>query len=69
MGITLHASFLPPDDPDASPAFYRDTLGFEVRDDVGYDVPLEVLLEAGKIEPGDTHGSRERGPAQQRETR
>jgi catechol 2,3-dioxygenase-like lactoylglutathione lyase family enzyme len=35
MGITIHASFLPHDDPDASLAFYRDTLGFEVRDDVG----------------------------------
>ena len=36
-GITIHASFLPHDDPDASLAFYRDTLGFEVRNDVGYD--------------------------------
>ncbi|WP_242910454.1 VOC family protein [Actinomadura terrae] len=37
MDITIHASFLPHDDPDASLAFYRDVLGFEVRDDVGYD--------------------------------
>ena len=37
MGITIHASFLPHDDPDLSLAFYRDILGFEVRDDVGYD--------------------------------
>jgi catechol 2,3-dioxygenase-like lactoylglutathione lyase family enzyme len=37
MDITIHASFLPHDDPDASLAFYRDTLGFEVRNDVGYD--------------------------------
>lgn len=36
MGITIHASFLPQTDPDASLAFYRDTLGFEVRNDVGY---------------------------------
>ena len=36
MDITIHASFLPHDDPDASLAFYRDTLGLEVRDDVGY---------------------------------
>ena len=36
MDITIHASFLPHNDPDASLAFYRDTLGFEVRDDVGY---------------------------------
>ncbi|MEU6037685.1 MULTISPECIES: VOC family protein [Actinomadura] len=37
MDITIHASFLPHDDPDASLAFYRDVLGFEVRNDVGYD--------------------------------
>jgi catechol 2,3-dioxygenase-like lactoylglutathione lyase family enzyme len=36
MDITIHASFLPHTDPDASLAFYRDTLGFEVRNDVGY---------------------------------
>jgi uncharacterized glyoxalase superfamily protein PhnB len=36
MDITIHASFLPHDDPDASLAFYRDALGFEVRNDVGY---------------------------------
>ena len=36
MDITIHASFLPHNDPDASLSFYRDTLGFEVRKDVGY---------------------------------
>jgi len=36
MDITIHGSFLPHNDPDASLAFYRDTLGFEVRNDVGY---------------------------------
>jgi catechol 2,3-dioxygenase-like lactoylglutathione lyase family enzyme len=36
MDISIHASFLPHDDPDAALAFYRDALGFEVRDDVGY---------------------------------
>ena len=35
MDITIHASFLPHDDPEASLAFYRDILGFEVRNDVG----------------------------------
>jgi catechol 2,3-dioxygenase-like lactoylglutathione lyase family enzyme len=35
MDITIHASMLPHEDPDASLAFYRDTLGFEVRNDVG----------------------------------
>ena len=37
MDITIHASFLPHNDSDASLAFYRDTLGFEVRNDVGYN--------------------------------
>ena len=37
MDITIYASFLPHNDPDASLAFYRDALGFEVRDDVGYE--------------------------------
>lgn len=37
MDITIHSSFLPHDDPEASLAFYRDLLGFEVRNDVGYD--------------------------------
>ncbi|MBV8710788.1 MAG: VOC family protein [Solirubrobacterales bacterium] len=36
MDITIHSSMLPHDDPDASLAFYRDTLGFEVRGDVEY---------------------------------
>jgi uncharacterized glyoxalase superfamily protein PhnB len=36
MDITIHASFLPHDDPDTALAFYRDLLGFEVRNDVGY---------------------------------
>jgi catechol 2,3-dioxygenase-like lactoylglutathione lyase family enzyme len=37
MNITIHSSFLPHSDPDASLAFYRDVLGFEVRGDVGYE--------------------------------
>ena len=36
MNITINSSFLPHTDPEASIAFYRDTLGFEVRLDVGY---------------------------------
>ncbi|RDV09992.1 VOC family protein [Arthrobacter sp. RT-1] len=35
MDITISSSFLPHTDPDASMAFYRDALGFEVRNDVG----------------------------------
>ncbi|HEX7914974.1 VOC family protein [Rudaea sp.] len=37
MSISIYSSFLPHNDPDASLAFYRDTLGFEVRNDVGYN--------------------------------
>jgi uncharacterized glyoxalase superfamily protein PhnB len=36
MDITIHSSYLPHDDPEAAVAFYRDTLGFEVRNDVEY---------------------------------
>jgi catechol 2,3-dioxygenase-like lactoylglutathione lyase family enzyme len=36
MNISIHSSFLPQDDPDAALAFYRDILGFEVRNDVEY---------------------------------
>jgi uncharacterized glyoxalase superfamily protein PhnB len=36
MNLTIHSTMLPHDDPDESLAFYRDTLGFEVRNDVGY---------------------------------
>ena len=36
MDITINASFLPLDDPEAALTFYRDALGFEVRNDVGY---------------------------------
>ncbi|MEV0074993.1 VOC family protein [Nocardia neocaledoniensis] len=37
MNITIHQTYLPHDDPDAALAFYRDALGFEVRNDVGYN--------------------------------
>jgi catechol 2,3-dioxygenase-like lactoylglutathione lyase family enzyme len=36
MNITVYQTLLPQDDPDASLAFYRDTVGFEVRNDVEY---------------------------------
>jgi hypothetical protein len=44
MDITIHGTFLPQDDPDASLAFYRDTLGFEVRNDdtLGFEVRNDV---------------------------
>jgi uncharacterized glyoxalase superfamily protein PhnB len=36
MDVSIHTTFLPHDDPEASLAFYRDTLGFEVRKQVEY---------------------------------
>ena len=36
MSFTIHMTVLPHEDPDASLSFYRDSLGFEVRSDVGH---------------------------------
>ncbi len=70
MDITIHASFLPQDDPDAALAFYRDTLGFEVRNDVGYggmrwitvgpaDQPgTSIVLHPPGADPGITDDER-----------
>jgi catechol 2,3-dioxygenase-like lactoylglutathione lyase family enzyme len=70
MDITIHASFLPHDDPEASLAFYRDTLGFEVRNDVGYggmrwitvgpvDQPgTSIVLSPPFASPGETDDER-----------
>ena len=52
MDITIHSSFLPHDDPGASLAFYRDTLGFEVRNDVGYRGMRWITV--GPIDQPDT---------------
>jgi catechol 2,3-dioxygenase-like lactoylglutathione lyase family enzyme len=51
MDITIHASFLPHEDPDASLAFYRDTLGFEVRNDVEYD-GMHLITVGPRDPPG-----------------
>ena len=51
MDITIHASFLPQDDPDAALGFYRDTLGFEVRNDVGYQ-GMRWITVGPKDQPG-----------------
>jgi uncharacterized glyoxalase superfamily protein PhnB len=70
MDITIHASFLPHNDPDASVAFYRDTLGFEVRNDVEYggmhwitvgpaDQPgTSIVLHPPAADPGVTDDER-----------
>ncbi|UQU62002.1 VOC family protein [Couchioplanes caeruleus] len=51
MDITIHASFLPHDDPDAALAFYRDALGFEVRADVGSG-PMRWITVGPPGQPG-----------------
>jgi catechol 2,3-dioxygenase-like lactoylglutathione lyase family enzyme len=70
MDITIHASFLPHNDPEASLAFYRDTLGFEVRNDVGYggmrwltigpagQPGTSIVLAPPAVDPGVTDDER-----------
>jgi catechol 2,3-dioxygenase-like lactoylglutathione lyase family enzyme len=70
MDLTIHTSFLPHDDPEASLAFWRDTLGFEVRSDVGHgkmrwitvgpaDQPgTSILLGPPAADPGITDEER-----------
>jgi catechol 2,3-dioxygenase-like lactoylglutathione lyase family enzyme len=70
MDITIHTSFLPHDDPDASLAFYRDVLGFEVRSDVGQgkmrwitvgpvgQPDTSILLAPAAADPGVTEDER-----------
>jgi len=70
MDITIHSSFLPQDDPEAALAFYRDTLGFELRMDVGYggmrwltvgpaDQPgTSIVLHPPGVDPGITDDER-----------
>jgi uncharacterized glyoxalase superfamily protein PhnB len=70
MDITIHASFLPHEDPEATLAFYRDTLGFEVRNDVEYgglhwitvgpsDQPgTSIVLYPPAVTPGITEEER-----------
>ena len=46
MDITIHQTFLPADDPEAALAFYRDALGFELLNDVGYNEMRWLTLGA-----------------------
>lgn len=63
MNISIHYTFLPHTDPDASLAFYRDTLGFDVLNDVGYGdmrwitvapagSPTSIVLTPPNVDPG-----------------
>jgi catechol 2,3-dioxygenase-like lactoylglutathione lyase family enzyme len=70
MDITIHSTFLPHDDPEASVAFYRDTLGFEVRNDVGQGAMrwitvgpagqpgTSIVLHPPAVDPGITDDER-----------
>lgn len=70
MDITIHTAALPHDDPDASVAFYRDALGFEVRSDVGSGAMrwitvgpvgqpgVSILLAPPAADPGITDDER-----------
>jgi catechol 2,3-dioxygenase-like lactoylglutathione lyase family enzyme len=70
MDITIHTTSLPHDDPDASLAFYRDVLGFEVRTDVGKgrmrwitvgpanQPGTSILLAPPSVDPGITDDER-----------
>jgi catechol 2,3-dioxygenase-like lactoylglutathione lyase family enzyme len=70
MAITIHYTFLPHSDPDESLAFYRDVLGFEVRNDVGYagrrwitiglagQPSMSIVLEPPAADPGITDDER-----------
>lgn len=52
MNLTIHSSFLPHLDPEASLAFYRDVLGFEVRLDVGQGTMRWITV--GPVDQPDT---------------
>ncbi len=71
MDITIHSTFLPHTDPDASLAFYRDILGFEVRLDVGKGAmrwitvgpagqpgTTSIVLAPPAVDPGITEDER-----------
>jgi uncharacterized glyoxalase superfamily protein PhnB len=44
MSIRIHSSFVAHTDPEASLAFYRDAIGFEVRMDVGYEAMRWITM-------------------------
>lgn len=68
--ITISSTFLPHTDPDASLAFYRDALGFEVRNDVGRGAMrwitvgpagqpgVSIVLSPPAVDPGITDDER-----------
>ncbi|WP_045731571.1 VOC family protein [Pseudarthrobacter chlorophenolicus] len=70
MDINISSTFLPATDPDASLAFYRDALGFEIRNDVGRGTmrwitvgpegqkDVSIVLCPPAVDPGITEDER-----------
>lgn len=70
MNINISSTFLPATDPDASLAFYRDALGFEIRNDVGRGTmrwitvgpegqkDVSIVLCPPAVDPGITEDER-----------
>jgi predicted enzyme related to lactoylglutathione lyase len=70
MDINISSTFLPATDPDASLAFYRDALGFEIRNDVGRGTmrwitvgptgqkDVSIVLHPPAVDPGITEDER-----------
>ena len=71
MDISIHSTFLPHNDAEAAIAFYRDVLGFEVRNDVGYQdmrwitvgpvgqPETNIVLSPPAVDPGITDAERQ----------
>jgi catechol 2,3-dioxygenase-like lactoylglutathione lyase family enzyme len=51
MELVIHSTMLPHTDPEASLTFYRDLLGFEVRNDVAYG-PMRWITVGPVGQPG-----------------
>lgn len=70
MNISIQYAYLPHTDAEAALGFYRDTLGFEVRKDVGYQdmrwitvgpegSDTSILLHPPAMDPGITEEERQ----------
>jgi catechol 2,3-dioxygenase-like lactoylglutathione lyase family enzyme len=70
MDINIHSAFLPQNDPEAAVHFWRDVMGFEVRNDVGYNgmhwitvgppnqPETSIVLHPPAVTPGTTEEER-----------
>ncbi len=70
MDISIHYTFLPHTDAEAALGFYRDLLGFDVRQDVGYEgmrwitvgpagSATSIVLHPPAVDPGISDAERE----------